>query len=103
MGTLRNVLLYHVTAQTVYRAGLVDGAEFRSLQGSTVTVNIVGDFIVFNEGEALAIQGDLAVTNGVVVEISAVLIPPPAPQTVLDDALRGIGPFPLFAPVNDAF
>jgi len=121
--TLRNVLLYHVTAQTVYRAGLVDGAEFRSLQGSTVTVNIVGDFIVFNEGEALAVQGDLAVTNGVVVEISAVLIPPPAPQTVLDvardlgattvvdlisqqgldDALRGIGPFTLFAPVNGAF
>merc|ERR1711893_379314 len=120
---LRNILLYHVTPQTVYRAGLVDGAEFTSLQGSKVTVNIVGEFILFNEGEAIAVQGDLAVTNGVVVEISSVLIPPEVPETVVDiardlgattvvdlirqqgleDALRGDGPFTLFAPVNDAF
>merc|ERR1711976_545113 len=120
---LRNVLLYHVTAATVYRAGLVDGAEYRSLQGCTVTVNIVGEFILFNEGEAVAVQGDLAVTNGVIVEISSVLVPPEVPVTVLDvardlgattvvdlitqqgldDALKGDGPFTLFAPVNDAF
>merc|ERR1712170_197621 len=74
--TLRDILLYHVTGQTVYRAGLVDGAEFQSLQGSKVTVNIVGEFIVFNDGDAIALRGDLAVTNGVIVAISSVLFPP---------------------------
>ena len=121
-GDLTSILLYHVVAGTALSSDLADGQEVFTVNGAAVTVSIV-DGDVFING-AQVIVADLIADNGVVHVIDAVLLPPADAFTVmdiiaeseihetleavltltgLDAALRGTGPFTVFAPTDAAF
>jgi uncharacterized surface protein with fasciclin (FAS1) repeats len=72
-GALANVLLYHVVAGTALSTDLSDGQEVLTLQGETVTVEIVDDVVTINGAEVII--ADILADNGVVHVIDAVLVP----------------------------
>jgi len=74
--TLTAILLYHVSASTVFSRGIASGDFFEMADGQFVLVTIDDDgTFVFNLGEATAVRGDLIGTNGVIQEIDSVLMP----------------------------
>lgn len=114
---LRQVLLYHVVRSRVRSTDLAAGAV-PTVQGAAVRVNLTGGVKV-NDSNVLA--ADIEAANGVVHVIDSVLLPPPDLVQVavsnpefstlvtalqaagLVDALKGPGPFTVFAPNNAAF
>lgn len=120
-GQLTDILLYHVVGAVAFSGDLVDGAEIATLLGSTVVVSLDGG--VFINGAQVTVA-DIPAENGVVHVIDAVLLPPPAINSVVDvivnspdhtiletavieaglvGALSGAGPFTVFAPTDAAF
>ena len=119
-GILSDILLYHVLNGQVLSTDLSPGTiEVATLNGAnlTVTVNATG---VFVDGAQVVIA-DVLCSNGVIHVIDAVLMPPmdivdtatlngnfntlvtALNVTGLDSALRGDGPFTVFAPTDAAF
>ncbi len=114
---LRQVLLYHVVRSRVRSTDLVAGAV-ATVQGAAVRVSLTGGVKV-NDSNVIA--ADIEAANGVVHVIDSVLLPPPDLVQVavsnpefstlvtalqaagLVDALKGPGPFTVFAPNNAAF
>jgi transforming growth factor-beta-induced protein len=123
---LTAVLTYHVVEGEVLAEDLEEG-EVDTVNGAPLEVEIDGDTV--RVGGATVTTADIVASNGVIHVIDAVLLPPdvdePAEQaaTVLDvirqpdlaqlgialnsaglaDALRGPGPYTVFAPNNEAF
>jgi len=120
-GDLTQILLYHVVNDTALSTDLEDGQVIMTLQGQDVVVSIVNGSVFINDAQVII--ADLIAENGVVHVIDAVLLPAPATTvmdiiagsdvhevlttvlqlTGLDDALRGDGPFTVFAPTDAAF
>jgi len=122
--TLADVLLYHVLSGEVLAEAVLglDGEEVETLQGGSVTISIEnGDIFI---DDAQVIVTDIQATNGVIHVIDAVISPEPLPQDIVDtgiaaegfdtlvtaiqeagleSALRGEGPFTVFAPTDEAF
>ncbi len=122
--TLADVLLYHVLSGEVLAEAVLglDGEEVETLQGGSVTISIEnGDVFI---DDAQVIVTDIQATNGVIHVIDAVISPEPLPQDIVDtgiaaegfdtlvtaiqeagleSALRGEGPFTVFAPTDEAF
>jgi transforming growth factor-beta-induced protein len=118
---LTKVLLYHVVAQEVPAAIVLtlDGQEVPTVQGQKVTVSITGGDVYVNDAQV--IQTDIFCTNGVIHVIDKVLIPEwdIVETAILNDdfntlvaavvaadlvgALKGPGPFTVFAPTDAAF
>jgi len=120
---LERVLLYHVVAGEVLAADVVNLTSAETLLGENVSISVNGGVMV---NDANVVQTDIMASNGVIHVIDSVLIPP-EPQEELDivdtavaagafdtlvaavqaagleDALRGEGPFTVFAPTDDAF
>ena len=69
---LSRVLLYHVTAGSVYAEDVVDLRAARTLNGEKVAIAIDGGVTV---NEANVIETDVEATNGVIHVIDTVLIP----------------------------
>jgi len=120
MGSLTQILLYHVIGAEVLSSDLSDGMTATTINGKDVTVTINADGVFIND--AMVTVADIPADNGVVHVIDAVLLPPS--QTVLDiivnspahniledaiivaeldETLSGDGPFTVFAPTDDAF
>lgn len=123
-GRLLKVLMYHVVPGAYYADVLRDG-QLGTQEGQKVTVDVGAFGIMF--GDARVTQGDDRATNGVIHQIDRVLIPPdlgPEAANVVElvnrldthktlakaldlaglvDALKGTGPFTLFAPTDAAF
>lgn len=117
---LAEILLYHVVPGKVMAADVSDGLEAETAQGSTVS------FAIHSDGtpainEALITATDIEAFNGVIHVIDTVILPPDdivdtaiaagsfetlvaAVQAAgLEEALRGEGPFTVFAPTDAAF
>jgi uncharacterized surface protein with fasciclin (FAS1) repeats len=125
--TLGQILLYHVLPGKVMAASVADGLSTATLQGSPVAFSVV-DGKAMIEG-ATIVATDIETSNGVIHVIDAVILPPAdtAEAPMLDivdtavaagsfntlvaavqaaglvDALKGEGPFTVFAPTDEAF
>ncbi|MFY1111809.1 MAG: fasciclin domain-containing protein, partial [Methanosarcinaceae archaeon] len=128
---LSQILLYHVADGKLMAEDVANLTNITTLQGSNITVNVTEDGRVFVD-EAEIIVADVEASNGVIHVIDAVLVPPEEPEpepepeemdiietaeadgnftallaalnaTNLTDALKGDGPFTVFAPTDDAF
>ncbi|MFZ2357905.1 MAG: fasciclin domain-containing protein [Anaerolineae bacterium] len=125
---LSQILLYHVLPGKVMAASVADGLSVETLQGAPVTFSVQNGTAMIND--AAIIATDIEAANGVIHVIDAVILPPadaaseaPMMDIVdtavaagsfntlvaavqaagLEEALRGEGPFTVFAPTDEAF
>ena len=127
---LSQILLYHVVAGKVMAADVSDGLQADTLEGAPVAFSIVDGKPMINGANIVAT--DIEASNGVIHVIDAVILPPAdsamnddaMPKDIVDtaiaagsfntlvaavqaagleDALRGDGPFTVFAPTDEAF
>ncbi len=129
---LKDILLYHVVAGKVMAADAValDGQMVDTLlEGKQLAISVDGETVMIND--AKVVTADVEAGNGVIHVIDSVLLPPTEEaaeemtgSTVADiaagderfstlvgalvsaglvDALKGEGPFTVFAPTDDAF
>lgn len=118
---LVDVLTYHVVAGYNFAADVVTLDSAVALNGDELQIS-VGDGVQVNDSNVVVT--DVLASNGVIHVIDAVLIPPADLADIVDtalgverfstlvaaieaaglvDALKGDGPFTVFAPNNDAF
>lgn len=74
-GALTDILLYHVVDGVALAEDVVMLDSVTTLQGSPITIEVVGDGVVLN-GEVNVIITNLIASNGVIHVIDAVLLPP---------------------------
>jgi transforming growth factor-beta-induced protein len=116
---LSRILTFHVVAGTAaFSEDLTDGQTVTTLEGGQLTIGVSGGGVTVN-GAAVT-TADIEATNGVIHLIDEVLVPSVDIVDVatlngfstlttavgaagLVDALRGDGPFTVFAPTNAAF
>ncbi len=126
---LAKILTYHVLAGQVMAADVSDGLTAATLAGPEVAFTIADGKPMINDANIIAT--DVAASNGVIHVIDKVILPPAeeaaAPTDVMDivdtavaagdfttlvaavqaaglvDALKGEGPFTVFAPTDEAF
>ena len=125
-GALTDILTYHVASGTVPASEVVNLSSVETLNGQDIWISVVDGKVILNPGtpsEAEVIITDVYASNGVVHVIDAVLQPLDIVDTAiaagfdtlvaalsategttnLVTALRGPGPFTVFAPTDDAF
>jgi uncharacterized surface protein with fasciclin (FAS1) repeats len=125
-GDLQQILLYHVLNGQVLAADVADGLVASTLQGADVDFAIDGNKVTIND--ASIVLTDIEASNGVIHVIDTVILPPSPDAAALmdivdtaisagdfdtlvqavqaaglEDALRGEGPFTVFAPTDAAF
>lgn len=126
-GDLTQILTYHVVPGKVMSTDLSDGMTAATVQGAELTFTIKDGAVYVND--AMVITADIETANGVIHVIDSVLLPPAEEEammgkTIADiaagderfstlvgalvsaelvDALKGEGPFTVFAPTDDAF
>merc|ERR1712176_800362 len=121
---LADILKYHVlSGSSVMSADLAAAQDVTTLEGSTLTVTKEGSTV--KAGSASVSTADIECSNGVIHVIDAVLLPlvtlvPDIVETAISagnftvlvealqtaglvDALKGAGPFTVFAPTDAAF
>ncbi|HTP07397.1 MAG TPA: fasciclin domain-containing protein [Anaerolineae bacterium] len=126
---LGDILKYHVVAGKVMASDVVKLSSADTLLGKPVTITVNGDKVMI--GNANVVKTDIETSNGVIHVIDTVLLPPAADamseaptKDIVDtavaagnfktlaaalkaagliDALKGAGPFTVFAPTDDAF
>merc|ERR1712241_1407096 len=123
---LADILKYHVVSGSITSTDLAPMQDVITLEGSQLTVAKDGSTV--KAGSAGVSTADISCSNGVIHVIDAVLLPPvlllpPVPDIVetaisagnftvlvealetagLVDALKGAGPFTVFAPTDAAF
>jgi len=117
--TLTDILLYHVVAGEVMAEDVVELQYATTVQGNDVLVKVNEQGVFINDAQVIIT--DIETYNGVIHVIDSVLLPPKdiidtavedgrfttlaAALTAADliDALKGEGPFTVFAPTDDAF
>ena len=118
---LGNILLYHVVNGKLTAEDVVMKERLATLLGEDLKVKVTDDGVFINDSKI--ILTDIKAENGIIHVINAVLIPEEMPDIVdtavaagqfttlvsalqltgLDEALRGDGPFTVFAPTDEAF
>ena len=126
---LGDILKYHVVAGKVMASDVVKLTSADTLLGKPVTITVNGDKVMI--GNANVVKTDIETSNGVIHVIDTVLLPPAADamstaltMDIVDtavgagnfktlaaalkaagliDALKGAGPFTVFAPTDEAF
>jgi uncharacterized surface protein with fasciclin (FAS1) repeats len=123
-GALTDVLLYHVVADNLLAADVLEREMVTTVQGSDAMITVDEDGTPRIAGAAI-VMTDIVASNGVIHVIDMVITPPPPPPadlvdvaladgnfTILAEALtaaglvdtlRGEGPFTVFAPTDAAF
>ncbi|MET0390000.1 MAG: fasciclin domain-containing protein [Polyangiales bacterium] len=118
---LASILKYHVVSgAAVEAADLKNGQLVETLEGPSLAVDLSGDKPRINAG-ATVTTADIAASNGVIHVIDKVILPPgdiievatgagtftklaeALTSADLVDALKGEGPFTVFAPTDAAF
>ena len=125
-GQLQQILLYHVLDGQVQAADVIDGLVASTLQGGDVSFAVDGSKVTIND--ASIVLTDIEAANGVIHVIDSVILPSSEQAAALldivdtaiqsgevdtlvqavqaaglEDALRGQGPYTVFAPTNAAF
>jgi transforming growth factor-beta-induced protein len=127
---LAEVLKYHVVSGAVKAADVVKLSEAKSLQGEPIAIKVDGGKVMVNG--ANVVSTDIETSNGIIHAIDAVILPPSmakvedkmATMDIVDtavaagsfktlatalqaaglvEALKGEGPFTVFAPTDEAF
>ncbi len=116
---LAKVLLYHVVPGKVLAADVVNLSSAPTLNGASVAIKVEGGKVMVNN--ATVIATDIPASNGVIHVIDTVILPPfdvldtailngnfktlvaAVKAAGLESALRGAGPFTVFAPTDAAF
>jgi len=118
---LADILLYHVVDGRLNASEVVALDRIGTLAGRNLKVKVSGGEVFIND--AKIVVADIKAENGIVHVIDAVLVPSGMPDLVdtaiaagqfstllgalqatgLDEALRGDGPFTVFAPTDEAF
>ncbi len=119
---LSSILLYHVVEGKVMAADVVNLSSAGTLLGKDLAVKVDMGEVYINESKVIIT--DIETSNGVIHVIDAVLLPPADLSDIVDtavadgrfttlvtavqaaglvDALKGEGPFTVFAPTDDAF
>ena len=121
---LRDVLLYHVVEGKVMAEDVLglDGAKVETLLGDTINISIMDGKVYINDAQV--ITTDIETSNGVIHVIDTVLVPSNELMDIVDtavaaddfntlvtavqqaglvNALKGEGPFTVFAPTDAAF
>jgi transforming growth factor-beta-induced protein len=127
---LGEVLKYHVVSGAVKAADVVKLSEAKSLQGEPIAIKVDGGKVMVNG--ANVVSTDIETSNGILHVIDAVILPPSMVKAedkmeardIVDtavaagsfktlaaalgaaglvDALKGEGPFTVFAPTDEAF
>ncbi len=123
-GDLTEILLYHVVPGRLAEEGITQGQVVETLQGGSVTLSDAHGLLTVNGAVVRAV---IPAENGVIYMIDRVLLPSESPVVLLDivdtavaagsfntlatalaaaeliDALKGEGPFTVFAPTDEAF
>ncbi|MEL7483937.1 MAG: fasciclin domain-containing protein [Planctomycetota bacterium] len=118
--TLKAILLYHVVAGDVRAAQVVDLNTADTLNGQRVDIAVNGSNVMIDN--ARVVSADVLATNGTIHVIDKVLMP--STDDIIDtavaagsfgtlataiktaglvEALKGDGPFTVFAPTDEAF
>lgn len=125
--TLNNIILYHVVAGRFHAEEVVKQTALQTMLGQPLSVAVHGDGAV-TVNDARIVITDIETTNGVIHVIDTVLIPSTAHGAATADivdaavgdgrfttlvaavqaaglvnTLKGVGPFTVFAPTDDAF
>jgi uncharacterized surface protein with fasciclin (FAS1) repeats len=116
------VLTYHVVAGNVGSKEVVKLDSAKTVQGQSVAIKVDGGKVMVDN--ATVVKTDIACSNGVIHVIDSVILPKAAPSDIVDtavaagsfktlaaalgaaglvDALKGEGPFTVFAPTDEAF
>jgi transforming growth factor-beta-induced protein len=127
---LAEILKYHVVSGAVKAADVVKLSEAKSLQGEPIAIKVDGGKVMVNG--ANVVSTDIETSNGIIHVIDAVILPPSMAKAedkmeamdIVDtavgagsfktlaaaltaaglvDALKGEGPFTVFAPTDEAF
>jgi transforming growth factor-beta-induced protein len=127
---LAEILTYHVVSGAVKAADVVKLSEAKSLQGEPIAIKVDGGKVMVNG--ANVVSTDIETSNGIIHVIDAVILPPSMAKAedkmeamdIVDtavgagsfktlaaaltaaglvDALKGDGPFTVFAPTDEAF
>ncbi|MEO1534909.1 MAG: fasciclin domain-containing protein, partial [Planctomycetota bacterium] len=118
--TLKAILLYHVVAGDVRAAQVVDLNTADTLNGQRIDIAVNGSNVMIDN--ARVVSADVLATNGTIHVIDKVLMP--STDDIIDtavaagsfgtlataiktaglvEALKGEGPFTVFAPTDEAF
>lgn len=76
--TLTSILTYHVLAKKVLKADIPLGTAIATVQGGTITINVVGTDVIITDakgGKSKITSTDIQATNGVVHLIDTVIMP----------------------------
>jgi len=121
---LRDILLYHVVEGKVMAADVLglDGAQVETLLGEDIEIGIMDGKVYINDAQV--ITTDIETSNGVIHVIDTVIVPSDELMDIVDtavkadnfntlvtavqeaglvNALKGDGPFTVFAPTDEAF
>jgi len=119
---LKSILLYHVVEGKVMAADVTGLTAAPTLAGKDLSIKMDMGSVYIND--AKVIITDIETSNGVIHVIDSVLLPPADLADIVDtavadgrfttlvtavqaaglvDALKGEGPFTVFAPTDDAF
>jgi transforming growth factor-beta-induced protein len=127
---LAEILKYHVVSGAVKAADVVKLSEAKSLQGEPIAIKVDGGKVMVNG--ANVVSTDIETSNGIIHVIDAVILPPSMAKAdskveamdIVDtavaagsfktlaaalqaaglvEALKGEGPFTVFAPTDEAF
>ncbi len=117
---LGSILTYHVLASNVSAADVVKLTSAQTVNGQSVTISANGKGVMVDD--AKVVTTDILCSNGIIHVIDAVILPKDKDlietaneagsfKTLLaaleaadlTHALRGKGPFTIFAPTDDAF
>jgi transforming growth factor-beta-induced protein len=116
---LQEILLYHVVPGRVMASQVVEISEASTLAGQPIMIEVINGEVMIDD--AKVIITDIEASNGVIHVIDAVLLPradiietaeadgrfttllAALEAAELTEALKGEGPFTVFAPTDEAF
>jgi len=119
---LKSILLYHVVEGKIMAADVAGLSAAKTLAGKDLAIKMDMGSVYIND--AKVVITDIETSNGVIHVIDTVLLPPADLADIVDtavadgrfttlvtavqaaglvDALKGEGPFTVFAPTDDAF